>query len=63
MGCWVANNRTGQHIKRLYFTCRQNRFRFIYNGLAVLGLGEKALSFYIASSQHNDVIILFGEQK
>jgi hypothetical protein len=32
-------------------------------GLAVLGLGEKALSFYSAISQHNDVIILFGEQK
>jgi hypothetical protein len=32
-------------------------------GFAVLGLGEKAASFYIAISQHNDVIILFGEQK
>jgi hypothetical protein len=32
-------------------------------GLAVLGLGEKAVSFYIANSQYNDVIILFGEQK
>jgi hypothetical protein len=32
-------------------------------GLAVLGLGEKAVSFYSAISQYNDVIILFGEQK
>jgi hypothetical protein len=32
-------------------------------GFAVLGLGEKAVSFYIAASQHNDVIIQFGEQQ